>query len=355
MKNKWNNFFKHIFLYDYIYLGICVVLSMLLYLCDMRFRLWVYVVLVLIFGILFLIGLIRKFNKDKLMVMIVLSSLTVLAFICGPFLLFVLAIAYSPEHVVELEGSKYVAVVKSFLDVDVYYYDYCGPMLMGTKLRVHGYFGEGGFDPIESPENIKKITYSFYDKDGNVEATREDVLDKHLIREEITTNNIAEEIREEDKLKIEDAEVLYEYKKDDHILRFTNVDSVLGQNQLVSVIESLDNGKTFDLKTNGVIQVSNEAKFIFFDESIGFAINTGKIHLDQSKTSIYVTNDGGKTLEESKIIYETDSKDTLDIDGLPYMEDGKLKLKCLEYVNKYEDKELIFVSEDKGKSWKLEK
>lgn len=65
--------------------------------------------------------------------------------------------------------------------------------------------------------------------------------------------------------------------------------------------------------------------------------------------------EGCNTLEESKVIYNTDRKDTLDIDGLPYTEDGKIKIRCLEYINKYEDKELIFVSKDKGKTWKLEK
>ena len=133
------------------------------------------------------------------------------------------------------------------------------------------------------------------------------------------------------------------------------MDYALGQNQLVSVVESLDNGRIFNWKTNGAIQVSNEAKFVFLDENMGFALNTGKVYLDGSKTAIYVTNDGGETLERSEFIYNTDRKDTLDIDGLPYMEDGKLKIKCLEYINKYEDKELIFVSNDKGKTWKLEK
>lgn len=164
-----------------------------------------YTVIILIFGILLLVGIINHFKKDKLFLMLMLICFTTLAFICGPFLLFVFVSSYSPEHVVELEGEKYVAVVKSFIGVDVYYYDYYGPFFMGTKLRVHGDFGEGGFDPLDNPDKVKRVIYSFYDKYGNVEATREDLINKHLIKEEITTTTKKVEIKEEDKLKIEDA------------------------------------------------------------------------------------------------------------------------------------------------------
>lgn len=227
---------------------------------------------------------------------------------------------------------------------------------MGAKVKVHGDFGKGGFDPIIDEEKADKITYTFYDDNGNVEKVLEKKKDKYLVKQEDEKDEKErEKLKKEETLLPQDAKVLYEYKKDNHILRFVNVDYVMEQNQLVSVVESLDNGKTFNWKTKGVIQVSNEAKFIFLDESIGFAINTGKVYLDGSKTAIYVTNGGGRTLDETNIIYNTDRKDTLDIDGLPYIEDDKIKIKCLEYVNKYEDKELIFVSKDKGKTWKLEK
>lgn len=362
MRKIWNGFMKHIFLYDLLYLGINILLGMILYIFNIRLRMWVYLVIILIFVFILLMGLLNLFNKSRKIKIILLIVFISLILLCGPVLFFVLTFTYSPEHVVYLDNKKYVAVVKSFLHADVYYYDYYGPLFMGAKVRVHGDFGKGGFDPIIDEEKADKITYTFYDDNGNVEKVLEKKKDKYLVKQgdekyEKEREELKEKLeqKEHDTLQPKDAKVLYEYKKDNHILRFVNVDYVLGQNQLVGVVESLDNGKTFNWKTKGVIQVSNEAKFIFLDESIGFAINTGKVYLDGSKTAIYVTNDGGRTLEESKIIYNTDRKDTLDIDGLPYIEDGKLKIKCLEYVNKYEDKELIFVSKNKGKMWELEK
>ncbi|MDE6142062.1 MAG: hypothetical protein K2G03_05615, partial [Bacilli bacterium] len=312
----------------------------------------VYAVIILIFVFIILIGLLNLFSKKRKLILIILIWLVSLGLLCGPVLFFVLAFAYTPEKVVDLEGKTYVAVVKSFLHADVYYYDYYGPFIMGTKLRVHGDFGSGKFNPILEEELASKIVYTFYDEDGNIEDTLVKKEEKHLVKQEDEEEKKQEVVKpsEEEILLPQDAEVLYEYKKDNHILRFVNVDYAMGQNQLISVVESLDNGRTFNWKTKGAIQVSNEAKFIFLDENIGFAINTGKVQLDWSKTAIYVTNDGGETLKDSEFIYNTDRKDTLDIDGFPYMEDGNLKIKCLEYINKYEDKELIFASKDKGKT-----
>lgn len=353
MKNIINKFLNHIFLYDFIYLGICIILSMLLYICDMRFRLWVYVVLVVIFGLLLLVGLIRQFIKKKLIGLIFLIGMTVLAFVCGPFLLFVLAFSYNPEHVVELEGDTYVATVKSFIDVDVYYYDYYGPLLMGTKVRAHGYFGEGGFDPFENPEKAKKVEYTFYDKYGNIEANAEYTLDGHLVKKETTTTTNALEIREEDKFKLEDAQILYEIKFGKLVKRFVVVDYALGQNYLAMVAESKDGGKTFNIISKGFVEVSSKAEFVFLDENMGFANKYKYIYYDSP--GMYVTNDGGITFNMCEIKYKSDRTDHITMDGEPYIEDGKLKLKCREYLTNEKYDELIFISEDKGITWELEK
>lgn len=57
---------------------------------------------------------------------------------------------FSPEHVVEIEDEKYVAVVNVFLDVNVDYYKYYGPLFRGNKRIISGNFGEGGYDPYTS-------------------------------------------------------------------------------------------------------------------------------------------------------------------------------------------------------------
>lgn len=119
------------------------------------------------------------------------------------------------------------------------------------------------------------------------------------------------------------------------------------------VIESKDGGKTFNWVTKGAIQVSGKPKFIFLDENIGFANKTQYIYFNNP--SMYVTNDGGETFESSELKYKTDKTDYLTIDGEPYIDDGKLKLKCREYTSKEVYNELVFVSKDKGKTWKLAK
>ena len=47
------------------------------------------------------------------------------------------------------------------------------------------------------------------------------------------------------------------------------------------------------------------------------------------------------------------------VDGLPYLDDGVLKVKALAYYldkdkDAYQTKELIFVSTDQGLTWSLE-
>ncbi len=129
---------------------------------------------------------------------------------------------------------------------------------------------------------------------------------------------------------------------------------------LVNVVKSSDNGANFHVVSDEVIQVSNEDKFIFLDENLGFAIVTGKIFLDNSRASLYVTNDGGKTFKSATFKYQNENVSFIDIEELPDYNDDKLKIKCSVYQfnsdgNGYENKELIFISKDKGLNWTLEK
>ena len=105
--------------------------------------------------------------------------------------------------------------------------------------------------------------------------------------------------------------------------------------------------------------VSNEAKFVFLNENLGFAIPTGKIYLDNSKPGLYVTNDSGKTFSASNFKYENKNVEYISIEDVPYYDENTLKIKCSVYqpsLNKgeYESKELIFISNDSGLTWNLE-
>ena len=128
---------------------------------------------------------------------------------------------------------------------------------------------------------------------------------------------------------------------------------------LVHVLRSKDNGKNYYVVSDDVIQVSNEAKFGFINENLGFAVNTGEIYLDNRKTGLYITNDSGKTFTSSNFKYTNENVDYISIEELPYYENNILKIKCSVYQinsNKdgYENKSLIFISNDNGLNWNLE-
>lgn len=374
MKKIFNKIKNNIFLTDLIFIIFNIFLNIIFYIFNIRFRLW-FIILIIIISILgFIIGIIQLLykaseNKKTIIIFSLLYVVCMIIFIIivMPFINFVSFFCYRPEHTVILDGKKYVAVVNSFLYVDVDYYDYYGPLLMGTKVRVHGYFGEGGFDPFVNFNNVSNVEYTYYDSNEKIISKKEErfirdddgnIIDRDIYEKDINNEN---KFNENDNYILpEQEEVLYEKKFNETILRVGKVDSGLGQNILVHVLRSKDNGKNFYVISDDLIKVSDEAKFVFLNENLGFAISTGKIFLKQNVNSIYVTNDSGKTFQSSNFKYENDNVTYLDVVDLPYFEKDTLKIKCSAYqfnsdIGKYEDKELIFISNDNGLNWELDK
>lgn len=374
MKKIFNKIKNNIFLTDLIFIIFNILLNILFYIFNIRFRLW-FIIFIIIISILgFVIGIIQLLykaseNKKTIIIFSLLYVVCMIIFIIivMPFISFVSFFCYRPEHTVILDGKKYVAVVNSFLYVDVDYYDYYGPLLMGTKVRVHGYFGEGGFDPFVNFNNVNNVEYTYYDSNEKIISKKEErfirddngnIIDIDIYEKDINNENKYNE--NDNYILPEQEEVLYEKKFNETILRVGKVDSGLGQNILVHVLRSRDNGKNFYVISDDLIKVSNEAKFVFLNENLGFAISTGKIFLKQNVNSMYVTNDSGKTFQSSNFKYENDNVTYLDVVDLPYFENNTLKIKCSAYqfnsdIGKYEDKELIFISNDNGLNWKLDK
>lgn len=374
MKKIFNKIKNNIFLTDLIFIIFNIFLNILFYIFNIRFRLW-FIIFIIIISILgFVIGIIQLLykaseNKKTIIIFSLLYVVCMIIFIIivMPFISFVSFFCYRPEHTVILDGKKYVAVVNSFLYVDVDYYDYYGPLLMGTKVRVHGYFGEGGFDPFVNFNNVSNVEYTYYDSNEKIISKKEErfirddngnIIDRDIYEKDINNENKYNE--NDNYILPEQEEVLYEKKFNETILRVGKVDSGLGQNILVHVLRSKDNGKNFYVISDDLIKVSNEAKFVFLNENLGFAISTGKIFLKQNVNSMYVTNDSGKIFQSSNFKYENDNVTYLDVVDLPYFENNTLKIKCSAYqfnsdIGKYEDKELIFISNDNGLNWELDK
>lgn len=373
MRKMFNKIKKNILICDLIFVGINILINFILYLMNLRFRLWVIIFIILISIIGFVVGIFQQIylysdNKKRTIVLSLLGAIPIIILITIsiPIIVFIAIFSYKPEHTTILDNKKYVAVVSSFLNVDVDYYDYYGFLLMGTRVKVHGYFGKGGYDPFINPNVSDGVEYTYYDDNGKVKSKRTEtfikdkdgnIIDKNNYNIDIDKNN---DFDDSDSYVLpENEEVLYERKFNKTILRFGKVDNSLGQNMLVHVLRSKDNGKNFYVVSDDVIQVSNEAKFVFLNENLGFAISTGKIYLDNSKVGLYTTNDSGKTFISAKFNYTNNNVEYISIEKVPYYDNNILKIKCSVYqVNSnkdgYGDKELVFISNDNGLNWNLE-
>ena len=368
MKRRLNQIKENILIYDFIFIGVNLILSFILYLMNIRFRTWMIIVISFVSVVGFVVGILQQIYKstESKKVIITISILSfifmaTLIFVSFPFIKIGLLFSYRPEHTVVLDGKKYVAVVRSFLHVDVDYYDYYGPLLMGTKVRVHGDFGEGDFDPFEHPNSADQVEYRYYDKNGKIRAKRMETFIKD--KDGKIIDRIKNDISGDDKFNEnenyilpEDGEVLYEKKFDQTILRFSKIDNVSGQNMLVHVIKSKDDGESFYVVSEDPIQVSNEAKFVFLSKTLGFAVSTGNIDLNNNNQGLMVTNDGGKTFTSANVEYENPDVDYITIEKIPYYEKDSLKMKCSVYQlnsnrDGYEDKEITFISNDNGLHW----
>ena len=156
-----------------------------------------------------------------------------------------------------------------------------------------------------------------------------------------------------------DENTLYVVEFENEIIRYERYDYSLGQNQIVGVQKSFNNGKDFENVTKDLITLSMEPKLVFLNKDLGFAIAKPNLNKTNNYLGFYVTQDGGQNFSNSKINYNNEDNEVLSIVSTPYFEDNILKFKGSIYQIKenhsgYEDKELIFVSEDRGLTWNLE-
>lgn len=372
MNKIFNKIKQNIFIYDLAFIGISILINVILYLMNMRFRLWFILLIIVISIVGFIVGAIQqlfRLSKNKKVLLLItglcLTLIIIPIIVFFPIIRFVAVFSYKPEHTTQLDNKKYVAVVNSFLHVDAYYYNYYGPLLMGTKVKVHADFGKGGYDPFVNPNVADGVEYIYYDNNGKIKSKRSETFvkdkDGNIVDKNIYNNDInsSDESYENDNYILpENEEVLYEKKFNKVIMRFSKVDNTLGQNMLVNVLRSKDNGKNFYVISDDVVQVSNDSKFVFLNENLGFIVSLKQVYLNNGKTSLYVTNDSGKTFKSAVFNYTNENVDFIDIESLPYIDKELLKIKCSVYqVNKnkdgYENKELIFVSRDNGLNWNL--
>ena len=349
-----NNFLK----YNLISIAVFILINIILYLFNLRFRIWFIVTIALILLLSFFIGFILWSLKQsrlwKTVVILFTIFSIILCILIAPF--FIEILDSFTEHVTTLKGKTYVAVVrKSFdNDVDVAYYNRYGPLLVGIKERVNGYFDN--VDPFSDPNYTGHGEYIFYDDNGKIiYETETDNYNKNARPKKISSE---EEAAKQEKEAIAKQEVLYEKKFDNEIIKICKADSVMPQNMAVNVKVSKNGGKSFKVVSEDFPIVSLEAKFKFLNENQGFLISTGNIWLDGHSNDVYVTNDGGKTFTPAKFNYTHEGIQFITIEKLPYLKNNTLHLKCSMYAPKgdgtgYEDVPLDFISTDNGLTWNL--
>ena len=154
----------------------CVIIFMMLFivshfflkLFDIQFRQWVYCFIWLVLTIGFIIGVMqeirRKSKTIKALFLMVVLVIVIFVTIFWQIILFCFATLYKSEKIVYKDGTKYVAYVHSFFQVDVYYYDYINIFLVGNQIKIYEYYGEGGYNPFdESHSDYEPLQYEYYD------------------------------------------------------------------------------------------------------------------------------------------------------------------------------------------------
>lgn len=178
MKKILKQIKNHILLSTIIMVVAFIAICFVNKLFGVMFRQWVYLAIILIAiigSIIGIIQIIRKRNKYiKILLIVFLVSIFIFIIAFWPIILLGVAFSYEPEHVIEKDNKKYVAYVESFLKVNVYYYDYINFFLVGNKVKIHEFYGNGGYDPFDGEHSDSEVkSYYYYDDEGNLIDTNE--------------------------------------------------------------------------------------------------------------------------------------------------------------------------------------
>ena len=160
-----------------IYIIIFITLFFILKVFNLMFREWIYILSAVIIALGLIVGIVQlilKLKKRNLKIGLIITSVIILILLT-PMMYLTFAFGYAPEHVVNKDGKKYVAYVNSFLGTYVHYYDYKNIFVVGNKLKIKEYYGNGGYDPIKNKYGYKYevLTTTYYDENGNIISTDE--------------------------------------------------------------------------------------------------------------------------------------------------------------------------------------
>lgn len=163
---------KNILLDTIIYMLFIIILYYILKIFNLQYRIWIYYVSFMILIIGTIVGLIQLYKrKGKIFKKSIISVTLIVALVVlvsWQYILFFLALLYTPEYVVIKDDEKYVAHVHSWLDTTVDYYEYVNLFFMGDKKRISENYYNIGRDVLDK-EVAGKYTPSettYYDENG---------------------------------------------------------------------------------------------------------------------------------------------------------------------------------------------
>ena len=96
--------------------------------------------------------------------------------------------------------------------------------------------------------------------------------------------------------------------------------------------------------------------YFTFEEEVGFINNLSLFALGEDNDSLLVTVDGGESYKNANFIFPLDMEDTIFyVDGVPYIENDRLKVKMYSPAYTSSDKVnyYTFVSIDNGLNWQM--
>lgn len=192
IKNIFDRLKQNILFYTFLFFGIFILGNIILNIFNMNYREWVYILSLILISIGLILGIIQVLCKIKNKTMKIIGIIIfVLALIPCAFYTFIFCIfSYQPEHVVIKDGKKMVAYVNGFMDTYVEYYDYKNFLVVGNKLKIKEYYGDGGFNPIENKYgyDYPVIRTEYYDENGTIIHTENNTVNNVEQNTNITSN-----------------------------------------------------------------------------------------------------------------------------------------------------------------------
>lgn len=165
---------KNIFIYVVICIAVVLLLEQLFNIFDLAFRSWFIMLFISLSFLGIFVSLIQLICKIKKKVRrnILLFMSFIIIFPALGFSVYMSFMTIDEEFVVTKYDKKMVAKLHSFFSVDVEYYEYKNFLLRGKNVRIHEYYGEGGFNPIKNKYGHEYLVHSgsYYDKNGNKEG-----------------------------------------------------------------------------------------------------------------------------------------------------------------------------------------